>query len=407
MGQLHLLKSLKENPVIIAFYLPELLIAFSTGVLVANLPLYAAELGAAYGLVGLLIGAAAIGQLLGDLPAGIILSQWGTKRVMVVGLTVMTLAMLGLAFSNDIIQAIACRFLSGLGAALVIISRHHYLTYQMDVERRGRSSGMMGGVLRIGRFAGPLVGGTVALHYGLRGAFVLCFIAYTLALIVILLKLQVRQEAAQATVHTRNHALGPLFQTLRSNYKVFGVAGLGLVFAMIIRSGRDIVVPLYAADVLGLDVQAVNLIVSIAAGAEMLMFYPAGVIMDRFGRKYAIVPPFVSMGLCMMLIPLASSALGLLVVTSLMGISNGLSSGTMIALGSDLAPRDGNQGEFLGVWGLIADIGGSGGPILAGGIAEVLTLGLAALVIGGAGIMAGVVFGQFVPETRHKHLKAA
>jgi MFS family permease len=407
MGRFALIKTLRENPVIIAFYLPELLISFSTGVLVANLPLYAAQLGADYGLVGLFIGAAALGQILGDLPSGIILSRWGTKRVMLTGIAVMALAMLALSFTTDIYQATACRFVSGLGAAMMVISRHHYLTYQMDVERRGRSSGMMGGVLRIGRFIGPLVGGTVALHYGLRGAFVLCFIAYTLSLLIILVKLKVQREVGGAPVQGLKHTLGPLWQTLRNNYRVLSVAGLGLIFAQIIRSGRDIVVPLYASDILGLDVQAVNLIVSIAAGAEMLMFYPAGVIMDRFGRKYAIVPPFVSMGLCVMMVPLASSALGLLLVTSLMGISNGLSSGTMIALGSDLAPRDGHQGEFLGVWGLIGDIGATGGPMMAGGIAEALTLGLAALVIGGAGIMAGVVFGRFVPETRHKHLKAA
>ena len=67
------------------------------------------------------------------------------------------------------------------------------------------------------------------------------------------------------------------------------------------------------------------------------MFYPAGYVMDRFGRKFAYVPSFLLQALGMALIPLTGSFAALLAATSLIGFGNGLGSGTMLTLGADLA----------------------------------------------------------------------
>ncbi|MCB0139017.1 MAG: MFS transporter, partial [Caldilineaceae bacterium] len=60
---------------------------------------------------------------------------------------------------------------------------------------------------------------------------------------------------------------------------------------------------LYGADMLGLDVQTIGWIVSISSFVDMSLFYPAGFIMDRFGRKFAYVPCFLIQGIGMALIP--------------------------------------------------------------------------------------------------------
>jgi MFS family permease len=88
----------------------------------------------------------------------------------------------------------------------------------------------------------------------------------------------------------------------------------------------------------------------------------------------------------------------LLAVASLIGLGNGLGSGSMMTLGSDLAPR-GSHAEFLGIWRWIGDAGSTGGPLVVGAIAELVVLPTAALVMGGAGLIAAMVFIFFVPET--------
>jgi len=82
----------------------------------------------------------------------------------------------------------------------------------------------------------------------------------------------------------------------------------------------------------------------------------------------------------------------------LIGFANGFSSGSMMTLGADLAPKNA-RGEFLGVWRFIGDAGSSGAPLVVGGIADWLVLPTAAWVISLSGIAAAAIFGFLVPET--------
>jgi MFS family permease len=134
----------------------------------------------------------------------------------------------------------------------------------------------------------------------------------------------------------------------------------------------------------------------------MTLFYPVGLIMDRVGRKFAIVPSFLIMGLGLGLLPLTGSFAGLILVAGLIGLGHGLGSGAMMTLGSDLSPVQGRS-AYLGAWRWIGDAGSSGGPLIVGWVAEALTLSLASLSIGVAGLLAGAVFAFLVPETLKYH----
>ena len=169
-----------------------------------------------------------------------------------------------------------------------------------------------------------------------------------------------------------------------------------------IRAGRDTVIPLYASNVIGLDVGRVGLLLSIAAAVEMAMFLPAGWTMDHLGRKYALVPSFGLQALAMAAVPLTRSFAGLLACATAIGLANGLSSGGMMTLGADLAPPEA-RGEFLGVWRLIGDAGGTGGPAAVGLVADALALPAAAWTLAGAGIGAALIFALALPETLDRH----
>ena len=54
-------------------------------------------------------------------------------------------------------------------------------------------------------------------------------------------------------------------------------------------------VPLWA-DHLGLDAATTSLIYGLAGGIDMLVFYPAGKVMDRKGRTWVAVPSMLIMG---------------------------------------------------------------------------------------------------------------
>ena len=53
-------QALRRNPLILSFYLPSLLLAFTRGLLIPVLPLYAKSFEASYGLIGLVSAGAGL-----------------------------------------------------------------------------------------------------------------------------------------------------------------------------------------------------------------------------------------------------------------------------------------------------------------------------------------------------------
>ncbi|KAA3664529.1 MAG: MFS transporter [Chloroflexi bacterium] len=393
----NMLKTLKNNPLILPIYAPTLLLAFSRGLLIPILPLYVRDFGASYGLIGMVLAAQQFGMLVADMPAGVLLRQLGRKRAMMVGLLTLITTTILLFWARSVYEAMALRFVSGLGMSLFNIARHLYLAEAVKQTTRGRAIALYGGINRIGTFLGPAVGGAAAAAYGLRLPFLLYGVAGGTA--VILTLIFVTRTGAVIPGETQKHGL---LNTIKTHYRLLAAAGTAQLFAQTVRAGRNVIIPLIGADVLGLDVQAIGTIISAAAAVDMTLFYPAGWVMDRFGRKFAIVPSFLIQATGMALLPLATGFTTLLMITCLIGFGNGVGSGTMMTLGADLAPTA-TRSEFLGTWRFIGDGGFTLGPIIVGGVADLLVLQTAALFLAGSGILAGLIFARFVPETLKRH----
>jgi len=356
-----------------------------------------------YGWVGILTAAQALGTLMTDLPSGLLISRLGHRRAMVLGLAIGTVASAGLAWAGSVAVALAYRLVSGVGFSLFGIARHAYFTEYSKVANRGQSLALFGGLVRVGQFVGPMVGGALAAASGLRVPFLVSALCCVPALLCIMLFTVDQRTADQTSAlsmlsRERKARRGRFWALLGDRAGVLVPAGVGHVFAQVIRSGRNTIIPLYAAGALSLDVDRVGLLMGIAAAVEMVMFAPAGWLMDHLGRKAAIVPSFTIQAVGMAFIPLTGDFVGLLACATAIGLGNGLSSGAMMVLGSDLAPP-GARGEFLGVWALIGDAGGTGGPALVGFASDVLSLPAAALSMALAGLAAAVTFGLFLPET--------
>ena len=377
-------------------FLPTLLLSFGQGAVFPILPLYAKSFNVSFSLIGLAVAMHEVGVLIADVPAGILLDRIGRKLSMLIGAVVLGLSMLGIGFAHSFFELIVYQLIGGIGGALWTVARYTYMTDAIPLTARGRSLALFGGINRAGTFLGPAVGGYLGTHYGLRSPF---FLFSTIMAFNFLLSLLfiVRRNLQSATIH---HTLywNRFVHVLRSNYRALATAGSAHICAQALRTGRAIIVPLYGSEIIGLDIQAVGLILSISSFVDMSMFPLAGFIMDRFGRRYAVVPCFFIFGLGMAIVPFTGSFATLLVATIVMGFGNGLGSGTMMTLGADLAPSEGT-GEFLGVWRLIGDAGAVTGPLVVGNIAEVWGLATSAFVLAGIGYAGVAIFLWLVPET--------
>jgi len=389
--------SLRSDPLLLPVYAPSLLLSIAKGLLVPVLPLYARMFDNNYELIGLALAAQSLGMLAGDLPAGVVMARLGRRRAMIA--SIITIASMGFAMAaaQSLGQLVVFGVLGGIGDALWNVSRHAYISQAAAAERRGRAIAVYGGIMRSGRFIGPVAGGFIAAAFDLRAPFAVCAVLYAITIIFPVFFVSAAQSESVKRGGLGGHAryMGEL---LSGHAGTWLTAGTGQLLAQMVRSGRDAVVTLFAADMLGMGVGQIGFVTSMGSLFDVLMFLPAGIIMDRWGRKWAYVPSIAILALGIALVPFTTDFISLLVVNIIIGFGNGIGSGTMMTLGADLAPRQ-SVGEFLGIWNLIGDIGASGGPLAIGAVAGAFTLVPAIFVIAGFGAAGSVVLGWMVPET--------
>ena len=376
-------------------YAPSLLLAIGSGFLLPVLPRFASDLGAGIGLIGLTIAAVGIGNMAGDVPAGMLVERIGRKRAMLVATAGIGLTAVGAGFSPNLPMLLTMRLLAGVFMAVWGVSRHVYITGIVPNRQRGRALAMFGGAMRIGSFLGPLAGGYVGQFAGLQWAF---FAQATIAAATLGLIMAAVREVPDAPMPSgaRTPYLA-LAGTLARHRHSFMTAGLFTICLSFLRTGRQTLVPL-SGEAIGLSVVDIGLILSVSSAIDMTLFVPAGFVMDRLGRKWASLPCMLILSAGLALVPFANTFAALMLFGVVIGLGNGIGSGINLILGADLAPEE-NRGEFLGVWRLIGDSGRAMGPAVIGQIGQAAALTVAGLATAGIGGVGAAVLVFLVPET--------
>jgi MFS family permease len=266
--------------------------------------------------------------------------------------------------------------LYGMGAVGMRVSVQMLVNIAAPVHLRGRGMSGLGGAVRLAFFVGPLLGGFLVDQVGFSWTFMACGITTLCGLVPFFAVRRDRPEGQRFDRPTVPWS--SLSDALLRHRVLLLLAGIGPALVMTVREGRNVVVPLIG-DELGLSATAVGALVAIGTGADLVLFPIAGWLMDRFGRLYSIVPAFSLLGIGMFVLGLSDTTSGAIVAGVIMGIGTGMSAGTMLTLGGDLAPRD--AGPFLAALGMMQDGGAVIGPILVGWLADSVGLAESALVL--------------------------
>jgi len=378
------------------------LVAAGLGAALPITPLFAQELGAGVGLAGLAVAMRGLGTMSFDVPAGLLVARFGDRRVMIWGAWITAAAAGATALVTHSAQLLVLLFASGAALALWSMGRLHFLTEQVPPELRGRALSMLGGTGRCGLFVGPTVGGLLAERLGLEAAFALqgaATVGGALLLAVGFRRIGSLPGTPVAAVHRADRDEGPgLLELLRAHARPLAGAGTIAIVLQILRTARQLLVPLWG-DSIGLGVAEIGLVVGLSSGLDMLLFYPAGQLMDRRGRRATGVPSLALLAAGIALLPWATTFESLLAVGLVLGLGNGLSSGFVMTLGADLSPAAGRS-RFLGLWRLVGDIGSAAGPMGVGAVAAAMSLSGAAAVTAGIGVGGALLLLFFVGETR-------
>ena len=375
-------------------YLPTFLVSLGNGMLIPILPLYLRDVGMSYQLLTVVLAAAGVGGLVGQVPIGAAINRFGERRTVVgaIGLLAVSIAVLGLITTT--VALAAFRFVGGLAATGWSLSPQSMVSTAVAPAVRGRVSSTFGGVARVAWLLGPLLGGFIAAEFGYTAAFAATGVI-TVTGIVPILSAQTAGVMAPPQKRSARIRSSVVFRDNRGPLLAASAVSIGVAAA---REGRKVVIPLLGAA-LGLDVARVGVLVAVGAASDILLFPLAGWLMDRFTRLAASVPALTLLAVGLFVAATANSPDMLMVGAAITGLGNGVGSGMMLTIGADIAPP-GNVVQFLALLGSARESGRVFGPVAVGVVADSIGLAASAAVLGVIALVAAAVLILVLGNTR-------
>ncbi|GGH40022.1 MFS transporter [Microbacterium album] len=406
-------------------YGPTALYSLGQGAILPLLPIIAREFGADLATAALVTAMLVVGQLCGNLPAGWLVSRIGERHTMTAAAVVSLAGIAGMLLSRHLGVLMASVLLIGFCAAAFALARHTFMTTRVPLPLRARALSLLGGSFRLGMFTGPFVAAALLGLFGDESASIWFFGACLVGVgLLVTFGPDPEEKAAHAERTAREQRSAELdpadaedtgeavtasiptaqptgvFRSIWEHRRVLSRLGLAAASLSAVRAARPAVLPLWGLSI-GLDSPTIALVVGVSGALDFALFYASGQVMDRFGRLWAAVPALVLMGGALLALAfthdLSSATMWFGVFAVVIGVGNGLSSGILLTLGSDVAPK-GSPAPFLGAWRTLTDAGGALSPLVVSGLTAAVSLSVATGAIGVVGLLGALAFIRWVPR---------
>lgn len=371
------------------------------GAIVPVVPLYASSFGVRPSAIGLAIAVYGLARFLINVPTGQLADRYGRRATLAFGGAVTVVGNVLCAVAPSYVPFLAARFVAGAGAALILTAAQIILVDVTAPGERGRVMGIYSGVFAFAVGAGPYPGGLLAEHFGLAAPFVAFAALSSIATAVAWFRvpetrgpLVPRDRAQRAAAPSFAQQLRLL--TFSTGFMLVSVVSFSAAFA---RTGALFnVVPLLARERLSLTPDQIGLGLSLISLGALLLAYPSGALMDRFGRKSVIVPATIVSGLSVVLFATAPAYSWFLVACAVWSAALGISSDAPGAYAADMAPP-GMNASVMSTYRMLSDCGYILGPLLLGLISDGFGAPAALGVTGVLLVSVGLLFARCAPET--------
>ncbi|MEN2742442.1 MFS transporter [Microbacterium sp. X-17] len=404
-------------------YGPTVLFSLGEGAVIPLIPVVASQLGGDVAAAALVTSFLVVGQLCGNLPAGWAVTRFGERITMALGSGIAAIGAVGALLATNLVILSAAVFLIGFCAAIFGLARHSFMTTRVPLWFRARALSLLGGAFRLGVFVGPFVTAVLLAIFGAEQAAMWFFLVMLVAVAALVLfgpdperraadadppaatdadedAVEVEDTGEPVTGSIPTAERVGILRTMWRHRAVLTRLGVAAASLSALRSARQAVLPLWGVSI-GLDAQTIALVVGISGAIDFALFYASGQVMDRFGRLWAALPATVVMALGFLALSfthdLSSAAMWYAMFAAVLGVGNGLSSGILLTLGADVAPRA-DPAPFLGSWRTLTDAGGAAAPLIITAITALTSLAVGTGAIGVIGLLGAVGFIRWVPR---------
>ena len=363
------------------------LLAGMWAMIVPAIPVLAVAFEISPGTAAQIVTASGLGRFVGLPIAGAVLDRLGARWALIAGPALGCIAALLAAAAPWFVTILALVFLIGVAESVWVLAREMAGIDMTRPDQRGRVLSGFHGVNYLGLALGPLLGGILTESVSFRAVFIVYALCAALSVVLgfstasppasfSLPRSGRPQDSQRQTLSERLYGWKDLFHQihpeLRSTYIVLVIATFTSITH---RVTTQSMLPLYATSRLGLTPKEVGFLFTISGLSVVAMILPAGFVIDKVGRKWATVPSTGIPAIAFLLIPFTESFFQLAVLVSFLGVSNGLSLGSLATSTYDVVPAAA-RGRLQAARRTMAEIGGVSAPLLGGFLADTFNPGV-------------------------------
>ena len=378
---------------------------------IPTIPVIAREFDVSAGGAAQIVTAFAIGKFIGTVIGGIALDRMGTRVALVAGPLAASVASLATVIAPRLGAILTLVLVIGAADSLWSSAREIAGIDLADRKQRGRVMSSLHGTYNMGAAVCPLLGGWLTDMFSYKAAFVGYAVAAAVAVGLGFGSGETIRPTLEPSRVSRTrewrftrfrhvlHGTGLLLREIRPDLRS---TYLALVIATVASQSQRILVqsilPLYAGLYLQLSPTQIGMLFSISGLIVFIMIIPAGLVMDRVGRKWCTVPSTGIPALVFVLIPFTTSFTQLSILVGLSGLAQGLSLGSIATSTYDVVPSH-VRGRLQAARRTVAELGGSLAPVIGGYLANAYNPGLPFLVYAPLLLSSAVLLGIVGKET--------
>ncbi|WP_339252970.1 MFS transporter [Sporosarcina sp. FSL W8-0480] len=356
---------MKRQTLTLVLLLTNLFIAFlGIGLVIPVLPTLMNEMHLSGSVVGNMVAAFAVAQLIVSPIAGKLIDTVGRKIILVIGLFIFSVSELLFAIGQDVWVLFASRILGGVSAAFIMPAVTAFIADITTSETRAKALGYMSAAISTGFIIGPGIGGFLA-SYGTRVPF---FFAAALALFAAIFSLIMLREPERNYEETTTTGQKPGFKRIFAPiYFIVFMIILVLSFGLM---SFEAVFSLFVDHKFGFTPKDIAIIITgsgiVGAITQLLLFDRLTKVM---GEKKLILLSMVFSAVMVGAMTIVNSYFSILVVTMIVFAGFDL---IRPAATSYLSKVAGNEQGFVGgMNSMFTSIGTVLGPIIGGKLFDI------------------------------------
>lgn len=367
-----------------------------------------------------LVALIALSRAIVDIPCGVLVEYVGLRYVMIASVLLnITAAVVGY-YSTSPFSLVIFSILSGASLGCFFLSRHVFVARVVAKRYRGTYMSTISGVMRWAHVLGPTLGGVIIAYSGdVRNSLIVSMITGVLSTMSLLFSFWPHHDEGNVTIFSPTSArlrqsrlrqldqddagtpasapeqfpligsekgetkkdvlsflespresswqcvanpscnnafcVSGMLQTFRQHACIIISLGIYVIMFTALRANRKLMMT-FAGMQAELSDAHLTFLISFGFSIDAFLFPLGGLVMDYFGRQWAMVPSVVGFAVVFGLLPMAHTKNLLFAASGLFGVADSLGCGLIMTLVADRAPPR-SSAPFFGIMRTLEDMG--------------------------------------------------